>query len=610
VTSIELGLLRGRVFVELGWMLEAELEVARMMEVAPDSLDALSLLAKIKHIKGELSHAIACWAQLYDLSRRELAGVEHDPRSKELEPALALLRENRIDEARVWCDGLVHRARDRDPSLYKLGVIAGSWLAEVSRDIVGDRVQLEQLGHERRFAHDFDRLIALVRVYDQLASPEAAEAGVKVCRYLIDQLDARRVEKLSLHGLLASLERRAGRIVLADELDARFCDAFRRRMHRANVHDLVRVAAQGYIPLSELRAARRDHEPLSDDLSRRERAIAEAMRGNSGDARALFEDERIDACYLAELDALDGRFDRAISRFLEALRAVPDDLTVTGWLLDRQATEPSRAIADHWDPLRIAYTRGLLELACELEPQRATTWRRLATLHQLAEDDEAAARCAARAAALAEAATAPAGRVLAAGVYHFATKAKGLLHEVWVQRTRVGPGRGGTLSTEDIHGNVTPELRAAIRNTFVAVREYARAKLGVAAADLDDYTFSYKVPKEDERSGGLSAGLPTALAFLSVFLQRPIVQRIASSGVVVCDAHDVITVGQIGEAEHKAKAAYHGNLDTLILPLANREELERSTLVPSAISREVVKYAVDLDEAAKLAFGADVFTRP
>ena len=156
---------------------------------------------------------------------------------------------------------------------------------------------------------------------------------------------------------------------------------------------------------------------------------------------------------------------------------------------------------------------------------------------------------------------------------------------------------------------MTPELRAAIRNTIVAVREYARTKLAVAATDLDDYTFSYKVPKEDERSGGLSAGLPTALAFLSVFLQRPIVQRIASSGVVICDAHDVITVGQIGEAEHKAKAAYHGNLDALILPLANREELERSTLVPCAISREVVKYAVDLDEAAKLAFGADVFTR-
>jgi ATP-dependent Lon protease len=203
----------------------------------------------------------------------------------------------------------------------------------------------------------------------------------------------------------------------------------------------------------------------------------------------------------------------------------------------------------------------------------------------------------------------PIGRVLAAGVYHFVGKAKGLLHEVWVHREPTAPGQGGALSSDDIHGNVTPELRAAIRNTFVAVREYARAKFPLTTTDINDWNYSYKLPKEDETSDGPSAGLPSALAFLSVFLQRPVSRTIASSGALITEAHDVITIGRIGEADFKVKAAYHGNLHSLILPFANREDLEQSIHVPSEITHEIVQYAGDLDQAVKLVFGPDVFTR-
>jgi hypothetical protein len=218
----------------------------------------------------------------------------------------------------------------------------------------------------------------------------------------------------------------------------------------------------------------------------------------------------------------------------------------------------------------------------------------------------------ARASALAAARTErdnPIGRVLAAGVYHFNGKPKGLLHELWVHREPTTPGRGGTLSADDILGNVTPELRAAIRNIFVAVREYAKAKFPHATRDIADWTYSYKLPKEDEPSGGLSAGLPTALAFLSTFLQRPVPRTIASSGALVSEAHDVITLGRIGEADFKVKAAYHGNLRSLILPAANRADVEASLHVPLAITHEVVQYAADLDQAVRLVFGDDAFTR-
>jgi ATP-dependent Lon protease len=150
-------------------------------------------------------------------------------------------------------------------------------------------------------------------------------------------------------------------------------------------------------------------------------------------------------------------------------------------------------------------------------------------------------------------------------------------------------------------------MTQAVRNTFLSVREYARAKWPQQTRDILDHTYTYKVTKEDEPSGGLSAGLPTALAFLSVFLDRPIPQDVASSGVLVTDSHDVMVLHAVGEPEYKARGAYNRNLDRLILPVGNRKDLARSPLVPPAVCAEIVRYASDLDEAVALIFGEDVF---
>src|SRR5262245_57675563 len=53
-----------RVRVELGELLQAEAEVATILEEEPDDLEALRLFAKIKHMRGQLSLALACAAQL------------------------------------------------------------------------------------------------------------------------------------------------------------------------------------------------------------------------------------------------------------------------------------------------------------------------------------------------------------------------------------------------------------------------------------------------------------------------------------------------------------------------------------------------------------------
>jgi hypothetical protein len=381
----------------------------------------------------------------------------------------------------------------------------------VTGDLDVARVELEELGSERGLEHDLDRLLALAPVYDELATPDAIEAAVRVCRHVIAQLEERGYEKLSVLGLLASLERRAGRAAIADELDARLVGATRRRMHRPSLHDVVRVASLEYLPIVEMRRMRLGDASLPVELPRREQALAKAIGGQDHAARELF--------------------------------------------------------AAGGEPLDWLYGAELAAGTIVVPPERPAI-----------------------------------GRVLAAAVYHFGTKPKGLVHEIWVRRTYVGGGRGGTLPADEVHGNITPELRAAIRNAFVSVREYARSKFPRETADLDDYSYSYKLPKEDEPSSGLSAGVPTALAFLSTFLQRPVPGTLASSGALVCEAHDVIAIAPVGDIEHKVKATYHRNLTTLLLPEGNRAELERSTLVPRAISRELVHYAADLDQVVKLAF--------
>src|SRR5258706_4517596 len=61
-----------RTLVEIGEPYDAEMQLARVLEERPDDLPALDLLAKIKHMRGELSAAIALWAQVHAKSPSNL----------------------------------------------------------------------------------------------------------------------------------------------------------------------------------------------------------------------------------------------------------------------------------------------------------------------------------------------------------------------------------------------------------------------------------------------------------------------------------------------------------------------------------------------------------
>jgi tetratricopeptide (TPR) repeat protein len=638
-------LLSAGVLVEIGDLAAAEALALRALADRPQDREALSLLAKIKHIRGELSAAFACWAQINALApegegaRMRLASMlrlAQDPERGageflalgqnqlwrkpaallELEGAFRQFVALRPDDARAACARLAQKSREQDRDLYKLAVLAEAWIAELAGDPEGAAQLLEQLGKERGFAGDTDRALALVRVYETLGRPEHLEKAIHVCEYLVRTLEG--LDRVGELARLAALCRAVGRTDEAAELEHQFLDAFLARMHRPTLADAVEAAARQYLPLPALAAARfagagGDADDATDGgggAALRRRALHMALTGHVAAARPLLErgGEVLDRKYLADLELLAGRPEAAGRLFLGTLPDDPDDARVIGWLLDHvagAAGAEAKRIRDRFARPEIGRrAAAALEARVREAPRRSAAWRQLAVLHRLLGEEAEARRCAERAAALSPAEArreSAVGRVLSAAVYHFAGRAKGLVHEVWAARKPVPAGQGGFL--DEILGNLTPELTQAVRNIFLAVREYARATLPHRTADILDFNYSYKVTKEDEPSGGVSAGLPTALAFLSVFLDLPVRQDLASSGMLVTDAHDVLVVRPVGEAEEKVRGAFNRNLRRVILPAGNRPDLERGFQVPRPIWQELVCFVPDLDSAVELVFG-------
>lgn len=629
----EARLRHAKILVALGEIVEAEEEVVAELEQSPGDLTALNLYAKIKHIKGELSQAVACWAQLHarsphnELTLMRLAvllelakdperhagsyvalgqfPLAHSPAAPlELEEAFRQLLARRPDEAKSTCERLSARHRNKDPELYKLCIMAKAWIAELSGELDVARAVLEGLGNERGFETDTDRVLSLARVYERSSDPASLEKAIHIYQFL-----DRSFEKISAQSRLAALYRKLGNQALAEQHELAYRVAFDRRMHRPSRAEVVRAASLRYVPLERLKTIRVSEDRVDELETERERALLDGLRGEEARARATFEKgaDAIDSKYLGDLQAGAGDLDAATATFLDALRRDPDDLHVVSFLVSRWERTGDARIAEALSGTELGQrVREGLDATLHVRPRSARTWLTLGRLFAVQGNASEAERHRVRGAALqaAEQRDAhPVGRVLAAAVYHFVGKAKGLIHQIWVDRKPVGAGRGGFLDSEDIFGNVTKDMQQAVRNTFFAVREYARSRFPHRTGDILDYDYTYKVTKEDEPSGGLSAGLPTALAFLSVFLQLPVPQDLAFTGVVIADAHDVLVLRAVGEAEYKVKGAYHRNLAALVLPAENQKDLAATSQVPQAVVSEMARFASNLDEAIGITFG-------
>src|SRR5213594_1696768 len=224
-----------RVLVELGELTQAEAEVAAILEESADDLEALRLYSKIKHMRGQLSLALACYAQLQarssgpgESARMHLEAMLRMAQDPErgageflavgqrlvqkptaylaLDDAFRLYVARHPHEARAVCRRAAARYRERDPEVYRLSVLADAWISELSGDLEAACAALEQLGRERGFEADLDRVTTLVGLYELIGTRDKLEAAVNICRFLERSFGPRFVA-----GRLALLERRLGR---------------------------------------------------------------------------------------------------------------------------------------------------------------------------------------------------------------------------------------------------------------------------------------------------------------------------------------------------------------------------------------------------------------
>src|SRR5262245_41656362 len=272
----EARLRHARTLVEIGDIDDAEAEIQSLLEESPEDLTGLDLLAKIKHMRGELTEAIACWsrvrshtlqnhaaplqrAHLMQVARQHAAGISdfvvvgpfqlwRKPAAHlELEHVFRLFLDHRVREAEAACEQIAAKYRGRDPDVAKLAVLGQAWIAELSGELERARSLLEDLGRERGYETDVDRALALARVYEKIGTPELLDGAIHIFEHL-----ARQGEKISVFGHLTALYPRVGRDEDGRRAGARFLQVFRRRMHRVSFEEAVQAASVRYLPLSRL----------------------------------------------------------------------------------------------------------------------------------------------------------------------------------------------------------------------------------------------------------------------------------------------------------------------------------------------------------------------
>ncbi|MBI2893232.1 MAG: hypothetical protein HYY06_06735 [Deltaproteobacteria bacterium] len=636
-----------RTLLTVGRPDDAEVEIQKALQIAPHDLDAMSLLGRAKHMRGELSEAIACWERVraqsahnehamwslgvlhqlaQDPRRRTGESVVHDMPTdrrhlamQEIERAFRLVSDGRAGDGLRMIDRLARREAHRDLDLFKLAVLARASIQDACGDLAGACRTLEALGEHPGFGADLDRLLYLVRLYEKSPNAAAWERALQVYEFL-----ETRLVKNSLLGKLARLHERRANHDAAREYWRRHQAAFERRMGRPTLDEFLGAASLRSFGVAEIERLsfpedeRAEHRRTTADV--REVAMLDLLAGNEVGARESFEQicrgEWATACdwtYLGDLRRRTGDLAGARAAWIEAVGR-EDDPSLQAEILGRAlpALEDADVAALLVDPARRREVYEALRDSARRRPMDASAFRRLAALERPLGMRELASGHELRAAALEAAQSNPmahVGHVQAAAAYYLFGRPKGLIHEVWASRRPVDPGDagGGRLDAADMLGNLAPDLRALLGNLFDATRVYVQRKFPHRVADLASYRYLFKCTKEDELSSGNSAGLPVAIALVSVFLDLPVPQNVALSGAVVTDAGHILAVRRIGDAEHKVAGTFHKGLSRIVLPAENRSDVEGGDAIPRAIATGLVSYVRNLDEALEAVFGSRVW---
>jgi ATP-dependent Lon protease len=160
------------------------------------------------------------------------------------------------------------------------------------------------------------------------------------------------------------------------------------------------------------------------------------------------------------------------------------------------------------------------------------------------------------------------------------------------------PGKGRLI--------LTGHLGAVMKESAQAALSYARSKaadFGVSIHAFGEMDVHVHVPEGAIPKDGPSAGITMATAILSVLTNRPVKRSVAMTGEITLRGN----VLPIGGVKEKVLAARRATIDTVILPEANRRNLEE---VPK-LFRKGLKFVFVSDVTEVLAVAlAEPIARP